>query len=61
MDQKQRLLNLLDILQKRPQDEAMLARIARVKADLAALGEPIPKAPRKKKVVVKEVEVEVEE
>jgi hypothetical protein len=61
MDQKTRLLNLLDILQKRPQDAAMQARIARVQADLAKLGEPIHKAGRKKKVVIKEVEMEVDE
>lgn len=61
MEQKTRLLALLDILQKRPQDDAMIARIDRVKAELAALGEPVHKVPKKRKTIVKEVEVEVDE
>jgi hypothetical protein len=61
MDKKVRLLELLDVLQKRPQDAAMKARIDRVKAELAQLGEPMPKASKKRKMVVKEVEVEVDD
>jgi hypothetical protein len=62
MDQAKRLLNLLEILEKRTQSAEIKARIVETKAKLAKLGEailPVPKA--KKKKIIKEVEVEVDD
>jgi hypothetical protein len=54
----ERLHKLLAILHKRPADTPGLAdRIARVEADIAAIGGASPEK-KKKKVVLQEVEVD---